>query len=101
MVTCVICLEDINGNNKTLQCGHTFHKKCIKKWFKKNNTCPTCRNVHIIKQKKRKRMKKPFVCVMCYNITACVIAVASSPFIVMYAVYKELQDNTVRRRRGR
>ncbi len=99
MSQCVICLENINGNKKTLQCGHTFHTKCIQKWLKKNKTCPICRCIQI--QKRKKRKKKPFPCVMCYNITACTIAVASSPFILMYAFYKELQDSTVRIRRRR
>ena len=40
---CSICLgeEDLN---KTLACGHKFHRKCIKEWAKKgSNTCPVCR----------------------------------------------------------
>lgn len=97
MCQCVICLENINGNKTKLKCGHTFHKKCIKKWLKKNKTCPTCRCIQI--QKRKKRKKKPFPCVMCYNITVCAIAVTSSPFMLMYAFYKELQESTVRRRR--
>ena len=27
----------------SLLCGHLFHKNCIKKWFRKNPTCPLCR----------------------------------------------------------
>ena len=45
MVTCIICLEDVYMNKKTLQCGHSFHKRCIKKWIEQNNTCPTCRQI--------------------------------------------------------
>lgn len=39
---CSICLDTINKNSKKLTCIHTFHKKCIKKWFKKMKRCPLC-----------------------------------------------------------
>ena len=40
---CSICLGEENLN-KTLSCGHQFHRKCIKEWAKKgSNTCPICR----------------------------------------------------------
>ena len=33
---CCICLDDISvgGNATTLRCAHTFHQRCITKWFK-------------------------------------------------------------------
>ena len=60
---CSICLDTLdnhlsekssllhNKNNiknsqkyvQTLDCGHTFHKKCINDWFKSNESCPYCR----------------------------------------------------------
>lgn len=48
---CSICLENyiINDKIATLGCDHQYHKKCIKKWFRKKNTCPICRfNVYSI-----------------------------------------------------
>ena len=27
----------------TLECGHSFHKKCIKEWLEKDEKCPLCR----------------------------------------------------------
>ncbi len=42
---CPICYEPMTKENtQKLNCGHKFHKKCIKKW-KRNNTakCPMCR----------------------------------------------------------
>lgn len=35
--TCAICYEP---GEYQLDCGHIFHKRCIKKWKK---TCPLCR----------------------------------------------------------
>ena len=40
--TCVICLTPIIDAHY-LACGHYFHKKCINRWVKKQNSCPTCR----------------------------------------------------------
>ena len=43
---CSICLDTIKVGEfeKNLECNHTFHKKCIDRWFKKDNdSCPMCR----------------------------------------------------------
>ena len=43
---CPICIEQFNSGDykKTLSCNHSFHKKCIDRWFKKNHSdCPMCR----------------------------------------------------------
>jgi len=43
---CSICLDNIKVGEfeKTLECKHSFHKKCIDRWFKKDNdSCPMCR----------------------------------------------------------
>ena len=42
---CPICYDLMSKENtQTLNCGHKFHKRCIKKW-KRGNTakCPMCR----------------------------------------------------------
>lgn len=52
---CIICLSSIDFNATgdkrgcTLECEHTFHIKCVSKWFRrnKNKRCPICRrHVH-------------------------------------------------------
>ena len=43
---CPICLEKIiiGEFERKLTCTHCFHKKCIDRWFKKDNdSCPMCR----------------------------------------------------------
>jgi len=43
---CSICFnENKKYRNLTCSCGHTFHKKCINKWLKTENTCPLCRKI--------------------------------------------------------
>ena len=42
---CSICLEDIQSEKGrfVLECGHTFHSKCILTSFQHGNRCPNCR----------------------------------------------------------
>ena len=44
---CSICLEHAITDEDDLMtlpfCGHTFHEKCITKWFIKQKNCPICR----------------------------------------------------------
>ena len=43
---CAICLNSNNNKDKVfLNCSnnHVFHRDCIFKWLKKDNTCPLCR----------------------------------------------------------
>ena len=41
---CVICLSDININDKYKTiCNHIFHSDCIMKWYERGHTCPLCR----------------------------------------------------------
>ena len=43
--SCPVCLEKFKDNEfkRELKCGHVFHKKCIDKWIKHQNSCPICR----------------------------------------------------------
>tara|TARA_Y100001958_G_C21158549_1_gene492993 strand:+ start:777 stop:1247 length:471 start_codon:yes stop_codon:yes gene_type:complete len=46
---CVICHENIeNTNDKyTLDCGHSYHCKCIMTWFRTgHNNCPMCNDTN-------------------------------------------------------
>ena len=42
---CAICLEGLNDNLQKLECGHTFHRKCIDdlRKYQMNQVCPLCR----------------------------------------------------------
>jgi hypothetical protein len=43
--TCSICYDEdsLDKNIITTKCGHTFHRDCLLKWYKRQNTCPYCR----------------------------------------------------------
>ncbi|XP_058008189.1 uncharacterized protein LOC131182861 [Hevea brasiliensis] len=41
-----ICLEELSGARFPLTkmpCSHIFHERCISRWLKVRNSCPTCR----------------------------------------------------------
>ncbi|KAG1681993.1 E3 ubiquitin-protein ligase synoviolin A [Nymphon striatum] len=41
---CIICREEmITGTSKKLPCNHIFHTSCLRSWFQRQQTCPTCR----------------------------------------------------------
>jgi len=52
IIKCGICLElfeptcEIDATN----CGHVFHRECVKQWVARRPTCPTCR-AHVTKEK--------------------------------------------------
>jgi hypothetical protein len=45
---CIICIEKIK-NKRVLFCNHKFCYNCIDNWLKKNDTCPTCREIVVIR----------------------------------------------------
>lgn len=40
---CIICREDMMTACKKLPCNHIFHTSCLRSWFQRQQTCPTCR----------------------------------------------------------
>lgn len=40
---CIICREEMMTNAKKLPCNHIFHISCLRSWFQRQQTCPTCR----------------------------------------------------------
>ena len=42
---CSICLLELNNETHTLECNHSYHMKCIMKWFRyesSSGNCPLC-----------------------------------------------------------
>lgn len=41
---CIICREEMTASStKKLPCNHIFHRNCLRSWFQRQQTCPTCR----------------------------------------------------------
>ncbi|GAB6022170.1 hypothetical protein CHUAL_006307 [Chamberlinius hualienensis] len=40
---CIICREEMTTASKKLPCNHIFHASCLRSWFQRQQTCPTCR----------------------------------------------------------
>lgn len=40
---CIICREEMLASCKKLPCNHIFHTACLRSWFQRQQTCPTCR----------------------------------------------------------
>ncbi|XP_026760596.2 E3 ubiquitin-protein ligase synoviolin isoform X2 [Galleria mellonella] len=40
---CIICREEMHSGAKKLPCNHIFHAACLRLWFQRQQTCPTCR----------------------------------------------------------
>ena len=59
---CSICLEPLNGDIRTLGCGHQFHTACMRRWERQNHgncTCPNCRgNVDTGEPQLRRRRRR-------------------------------------------
>lgn len=63
-IDCAICLETTpwkqtdrykfgpKGNDVTLlECGHVYHRKCLKNWYRVGHTCPCCRrDIHVCQE---------------------------------------------------
>ncbi|NWW11565.1 DZIP3 ligase, partial [Oreocharis arfaki] len=42
---CTICHEELSRNTCELECGHEFHRECIRTWLQEHSsTCPICRD---------------------------------------------------------
>ena len=45
---CSICIDKYTTFQiiRILRCNHSFHKRCIDKWFKSNKSCGICRAIN-------------------------------------------------------
>ncbi|KAI3466076.1 hypothetical protein Pfo_022739 [Paulownia fortunei] len=51
---CVICQTDYEDEEDigTVDCGHEYHRECIKKWLLMKNTCPVCKSTALSRKAK-------------------------------------------------
>ena len=52
---CPICCEEFVEHQRLrrLNCEHWFHRDCLSNWIKTSQTCPMCRAILEIKEKKK------------------------------------------------
>ena len=42
--SCPVCMMAMTeSNSRRLDCGHTFHTRCLERWKLRSSTCPMCR----------------------------------------------------------
>nr|CAH8841808.1 unnamed protein product [Trichobilharzia regenti] len=65
---CIICREDMSlqtdntqqaatSTLKKLPCSHIFHVSCLRSWFQRQQTCPTCR-MDVIREARMQEMQR-------------------------------------------
>lgn len=50
--------EDMVNTSKKLPCGHIFHTACLRSWFQRQQTCPTCR-LNILRNTNHVQTERP------------------------------------------
>lgn len=55
---CIICREEMLTGAKKLPCSHIFHASCLRSWFQRQQTCPTCR-MDILRQPNQQTQPAP------------------------------------------
>lgn len=55
---CIICREEMHVSCKKLPCNHIFHSSCLRSWFQRQQTCPTCR-MDVFRTQQRPQNQQP------------------------------------------
>jgi hypothetical protein len=76
---CSVCCEDIQFDKGrfVLECGHTFHAKCILTSFQYKNSCPNCRT----EVKESSAHKNPYIMPASLRMYSSILHDASETFI--------------------
>ncbi|NXO69829.1 DZIP3 ligase, partial [Phainopepla nitens] len=46
---CTICHEELGRKSCELECGHEFHRECIRRWLQeRSSTCPVCHDYAVL-----------------------------------------------------
>ncbi|NXU40968.1 DZIP3 ligase, partial [Drymodes brunneopygia] len=56
---CTICHDELGRNSCELECGHEFHRECIRMWLQEHSsTCPICRDFAVLPAEVPKRPER-------------------------------------------
>jgi len=51
-LACAICFEDLDRETMVIEkCQHCFHEACLKRWYRANGSCPSCREAREVENK--------------------------------------------------
>lgn len=60
---CIVCRDEMDLSSgqsfkpKRLPCGHMFHLACLRSWFERQQTCPTCRSSALSSEESQQRQQ--------------------------------------------
>uniref|UniRef100_A0A096MCG3 RING-type E3 ubiquitin transferase n=1 Tax=Poecilia formosa TaxID=48698 RepID=A0A096MCG3_POEFO len=74
---CIICREEMVTGAKKLPCNHIFHSSCLRSWFQRQQTCPTCR-MDVLRASNNKVMSGPPSCLKLEKA----VPLLHSPFVI-------------------
>lgn len=103
---CPICFEALGKIHRTIQCGHKFHHKCLKKCeFNEvnNHSCPYCRQQYdnmvlrkrkIVLTEKELEQKNKFISKIKQLLNECEASEGQrNKFLKTLQIYKTMSDN--------
>ena len=80
---CPLCLKKFDSDRVFINCHHYFHKECIMKWKKRNNTCPICRKrIEVIKE--AFNIKKFFKMILSFIIRLTILIILMTLIIKVF-----------------
>lgn len=83
---CIICREEMTTASKKLPCNHIFHTSCLRSWFQRQQTCPTCRlNVSVTVHT---------YIIALYSISLQQHAITFDKELVFLRIYKDISNIT-------
>ena len=78
---CIVCREDMvgDGSCKCLPCNHVFHTACLRRWFQRQQTCPTCRTTALGNTAAQQQAQQPAAAAAAPAAAAAAAAAGAQP----------------------
>jgi Zinc finger, C3HC4 type (RING finger) len=92
---CSICMKLLGMKFYTTECGHQFHKQCIKRWFTQSKSCPLCRGGLTLNTQKCCFSKRS-ICArlgMIVCVVICLLIITSVAMLIKACIDEAQQTN--------